>query len=137
MPMKRLIVLFLIISAFAFGAQAQLPNGYNNVYSLEGTYDASGNPIANNFAAPSASLMVVTTNFGFVQSSAMVTMNSGFAGSTTLSFERYMGTQNGWYVYLQDMGIAGQNYLLISYDGSAMRFISAWNNGSFADYSEN
>lgn len=117
----------------AVSAMAQLPNGFRCNYSLSGTYDSRGNETSDNGAAPAASIMVVTTNFGFIQSGVVFTLNFGFQ-SSTLDFDGYAGMQNGWYIYVQNMGIAGRNFLYISSDGSTLRYQNAWNGGSFWEY---
>ncbi len=132
--MKKTLLFIIAIIAIAMCGYAKLPNGFNKNYTLSGIYGADGEEIVDNGAAPQSRLIVVTTNFGFVQSSAMLTMNYGPVGQTTLSFDGYAGFQNGWYVYVQDMGIAGQNYLLISRDGMTLRYVSTWNGGNYMEY---
>lgn len=131
--MKRIIFLILVTIMAATSSMAQLPNGFRANYTLVGSYDANGNEINN--GAPKCAVMIVTTNFGFgPQSSAIATLDFGFVGNTTLSFDGYVGMQNGWHVYVSNMGIAGQNYLLISRDGSSMRYINNFGGGDSYDY---
>ncbi len=131
--MKRLTIFFIAVLSLVVSANAQLPNGFRCNYSLSGIYDSYGNESTENVAAPMASVMAVTTNFGFIQSSVLLTLNYGFQ-SSPLSFESYAGMQNGWYIYVQDMGIAGRNLLYVSSDGSTLRYLCAWNGGIYWEY---
>lgn len=130
--MKRLITCLSALFVLALSVSAQLPNGFGQNYVLSGTYDSYGNPVSDPGTAQTASLLVVTTNFGFIQSSAILTLNT-MVGSSNLSY-KYTGNQNGWCVYVCDMGVAGSSYLLVSSNGNIMRVEKAWSGGNFAEY---
>ncbi|MCM1005233.1 MAG: hypothetical protein NC402_02930 [Prevotella sp.] len=134
---KKLVLVMVLLLSTVLASNAQLPNGFNRNYSLTGTYNSSGNSISDPGAAPKASVMIVTTNFGFIQSSAICTLNFGYTGSSTLTFNRFAGCQNGWFIYSSDMGPAGSSSLLISTDGNVMRLEKAWSGGEFWEYEAN
>ncbi len=133
--MKRKIAFIFTFLVFAFNlAIAQMPNGFHKNYSYAGTYDSYGNEVDNATAAPKVSVVIVTLNFGFIQSAAILTQNFGFVGSNKLTFDNYTGIDNGWHVYVADGGPAGVGYLLISQDGQELRHIPMFERGSCHDY---
>lgn len=132
--MKRLILTLAFIVSIAISCLAQMPNGFKGNYSLAGSFDSNGNERYTS-GAPSCSVLVMTMNFGFgPSSSAILTLDFGWAGSSTLTFDGYAGMQNGWHVYVSDMGIAGKNYLLISRDGSTLRYVNNFGGGDIDEY---
>ena len=130
--MKRhlLLITFLLISLSVF---SQAPNKGYGEYRYSRSFDSQGHPIEHYGSYSRIIPIVVTTNFGFVQSTASylyLSFGIWLDGGITYSWS---GFQNGWYVYTLRMGV-DYDYFLISKDLSKVRIKSSFANGITDEY---
>lgn len=127
--MKSVIKLYLtfICILFSISAFAQAPTRQYGEYKYSYSIDPNGYQVERS-AFPRIQPIVVTTNFGFVQSSASY-MYMGLGGVWLNSPEySWAGFQNGWYVYAYRIG-PNYNYFLISRDFETIRIQETYNKG--------
>lgn len=120
-------LLFIICLVVSESIYAQAPTRNYGEYQYSYSIDTDGYRIERS-AFPRIRPIVVTTNFGFIQSNASY-MYMGIGGvwlnSATFS---WAGFQNGWYVYTYRIG-PRYNYFLISRDFETIRIQETYNNG--------
>lgn len=117
-----LIGVFCTLSAFG-----QAPTRNYGEYKYSYTIDSDGHIIERS-AFPRIQPIVVTTNFGFVQSSASY-MYMGMGGVWLDSAQfSWAGFQNGWYIYAYRLG-PQYSYFLISRDFGTIRVQESFMNG--------
>lgn len=120
-------IITIIITLLSISAIAQAPSRNYGEYKYSYSFDANGNTIERS-AFPRVKPIVVTTNFGFVQSNASY-MYMGVGGEWYNSaMFSWAGYQNGWYVYTYRLG-QQYGYLLISSDYDTIRIQESFSNG--------
>ena len=125
-----LIILFMLTIISGWG---QAPTRNYGEYKYAYSFDEIGNAVeANTFLRIQP--VIVTTNFGFVQSSASyMYMGIGGVWLNSAPFE-WAGFQNGWYVYAYRIG-PQYSYFLISRDFDTIRISENFHNGVTHVYS--
>ena len=132
--MKRhlLLITFLLIPLYVF---SQAPNKGYGEYRYSCSFDSQGHLIENYGYFSRIIPIVVTTNFGFVQSTASyLYLSFGIWIDCGITYS-WAGFQNGWYVYTFRMGV-DYDYFLISRDLSKVRIKSSYNNGITNEYTK-
>lgn len=124
--MKRFMLLFLI-AIISLCVNGQAPNRKYGEYKYSHTINSNGS-IEKSGTFPRIRPIVVTTNFGFIQSWASY-MYMGVGGVWFNSAEfSWAGFKNGWYVYAYRIG-PQYSYLLISSDFETIRIQEKFMNG--------
>lgn len=127
--MKSVVRTYLTIICLLVGiyAYAQAPGRQYGEYKYSYSIDSNGYTVERS-AFPRIQPIVVTTNFGFVQSSASY-MYMGVGGVWLNSpIYQWAGFQDGWYVYAYRIG-PNYSYFLISGDFDTIRIQETYNNG--------
>lgn len=120
-------ILGLFCAVTAISAEAQAPGRMYGEYQYAYSIDTDGD-IIERTAFPRIKPIVVTTNFGFVQSSASY-LYMGAWGEWLNSAEfSWAGFQNGWYVYAYRLG-QRYSYFLISKNLYTVRIQESNSNG--------
>lgn len=125
--MSRFLLSLFAVIIVSICANSQAPTRNYGEYKYSYTIDTDGDIIERS-AFPRIQPIVVTTNFGFVQSSASY-MYMGMGGVWLNSAEfSWAGFQNGWYVYAYRLG-PQYSYFLISRDYDTIRVQESFMNG--------
>jgi hypothetical protein len=123
---KHILTIF-ILGIIAISAYGQAPDRQYGEYKYSYSIDPNGYTVERG-AFPRIQPIVVTTNFGFVQSSASY-MYMGVGGVWLNSpIYQWAGFQDGWYVYAYRIG-PNYSYFLISGDFDTIRIQETYNNG--------
>lgn len=124
--MKHFLLLVILNLVF-ITLNAQAPGGAYGEYIFSYSVDKSGNT-SSKVGFSRIRPVVVTTNFGFVQSSACFSYMDVYGTWNTSPEYDWVGFQNGWYVYANRFG-ANWNYFLISQDYRTVRTQNSNDNG--------
>lgn len=117
-------LIWLTISSYAI---SQPPSINYGEYKYSYSFDSRGNRVEQP-SFPRIRPVIVTTNFGFVQSSASfmyLTVTGIWQNSPIYG---WAGVQNGWYVYSNRLGVA-YSYFLLSGDYETIRIQQSYRNG--------
>lgn len=130
----RHILLSLNLLVGILIVKAQSPNGVYGDYQYAFSFDRNGNTFKNGGAAPRISISVITTNFGFIQSTASFMYPGiggvGFHNSPTFSWAGY---NQGRYVYASCV-FNNCSYLSFAPDLSDAWVQYSFNNGNVDVY---
>ena len=133
--MKQRYLLFIIMLLPCLGiTNAQAPAGTYGHYNYAYSFDKNGQSFTNKGAAPYISPMVVTTNFGFIQSTAYFLYPGigGIGWHNSQEFD-WAGYHGGRYVYAGCI-FGNCSYLSFASDLSDVWVQYSFNNGNVDVY---